>query len=149
MKLKDLNQKDYEPSIIIIIPFEKIGLENICEGVWRQSDYKDLWYRIDAEDPSIPLLRHVHIAHKKHIHSPDSQVSWSADKTRHDRHNFNSGFTGIKRAQALAKALLKIPDDAILESTSIKKTTLLEKLFNVNESENSSCNTVELVYKNA
>ena len=90
-------------------------LKSIQEGLWKGSAVKDYFYRIDPARPELKQQRHVHIAHKKHTSSPSKQVSWNEDKSRHDRHNFDTNFHGIEAAKQIAISSLGLPIDSILE----------------------------------
>ncbi len=91
----------------------------LTEGVWRNSGEGDLWFRIDSSHPQMLVQRHVHIAHKKQMAAPRTQVSWNADGSRHDAHNFNSSFSPLGRAKDLARKCLKLPDNFILENAEL------------------------------
>lgn len=122
MKITELLQEDFEPYIVIEIFSERINCLALNEGQWRPSSFKDLWYRVDPENTSIRQQRHVHIAHKKHINASDMQVSWNRDMSRHDTHKFNSSFVGIEKAKDLARQILKLPGDSILEQKASSNT---------------------------
>ncbi len=131
MKLSELLQDKYEPYVVIKIPSNVLVAETINESEWRPSQFKDMWYRVDSENPAIPQQRHVHIAHKKHISTPNMQVSWNIDQSRHDAHKFNSSFTGVEKAKDLARQVLKLPSNAILEQKYLSTTKaglILERL---------------------
>ncbi|MBL0744834.1 DUF6367 family protein [Chryseolinea lacunae] len=100
---------------IVEIPAAQLkftGLVN--EGIWKDAHLKGYKMRVDA--PHTPDgKRHVHIAHNKHTHSKDKQVSWNDDKTRHDKKTFDSNFHGMERAKEIARRALGLNDDAILE----------------------------------
>lgn len=106
----------------IIVPFSAERNEEflfLTESVWRDSREGDLWYRIDSARPEMSILRHVHIAHKKQLSSPNTQVSWNDNRTRHDIHNFNTSFSPMEKAKALAKEVLRLPDEAFLEAATL------------------------------
>lgn len=73
-------------------------------------------FRVDAANPAIPLLRHVHIAKKQHTSSKNMQVSWNADGTRHDKQSFNDGVAQQKYVRELAREVLKLDWEISLES---------------------------------
>ncbi|HUA66982.1 MAG TPA: DUF6367 family protein [Candidatus Saccharimonadales bacterium] len=104
----------------LIVEVDAIWLERapLEEGVWKQSEYPDYFFRIDAGRPEMKLQRHVHIAHKKHLKSPSDQVSWNTDSSRHDKSTFAYGFKGMEKAKEIAKRVLNLGDDAVLESIS-------------------------------
>ena len=85
------------------------------EGQWHQSGDSDYWQRID--NPHFDFqLRHVHIAHKRHINSKGQQVSWNDDGTRHDKMSFNDNFTGLNKAKQIARQAQNLDDSIILEN---------------------------------
>lgn len=87
---------------------------------------------------TMKLLRHVHIAHKKHLSSANKQVSWNDDGTRHDRGRFDDGFKGIEKAKAVARIALNIADDIVLESFNESKFEVLcHKVINECDGEDS------------
>jgi hypothetical protein len=98
--------------------FEGMRLE---EGVWKQSSYSDYFYRVDSARPEMSLRRHIHIAHKRHLDAPTQQVSWNSDCTRHDQRTFADHFKGLEKAKQIARTVLKLGDDAVLESVSHKR----------------------------
>ncbi|RUO35947.1 hypothetical protein CWE13_10380 [Aliidiomarina shirensis] len=96
------------------------------EGRWVESGKKDWMIRVDAEDPAIPLQRHVHIARSKHMSAKNMQASWNEDQTRHDRGSFNDSVGSRKVVQDLARDALNLPSDAILEHVETERRMLLE-----------------------
>jgi len=73
-------------------------------------------YRVDPEDPRIPLQRHIHIAQKKHISAKNMQASWNADGTRHDKGSFNASVGSTERVRDIARSVLGVPPNIVLES---------------------------------
>lgn len=104
--------------LIVEVDTEWLGKMRLDEGIWKQSQYPDYFFRVDPERPEMRQQRHIHIAHKKHLNVPAKQVSWNNDQTRHDAHNFASNFKGLEKAKEIAKQALKLSDDAVLESIS-------------------------------
>jgi hypothetical protein len=104
--------------LIVEVEAEALGKMRIEEAVWKRSQNPDYFYRVDPARPEMRQLRHVHIAHKKHISSPTQQVSWNSDQTRHDQHTFADHFKGLEKAKEIARQALKLGDDAVLESVS-------------------------------
>jgi hypothetical protein len=86
----------------------------IEETKWISTGEKDYMMRVDPARPPSEK-RHITISHKKHIHNKNKQVSWNDDGTRKDRKTFDDGFIGLGRAQAIARKMLSIKDDVILE----------------------------------
>ncbi len=95
------------------------AFSTLQESIWRDSNDGDLWYRIDSARSEMHILRHVHIAHRKQLSAPAKQVAWNDDQTRHDRHNFDASFSPMEKAKALAKQVLRLPDDALLEAVEL------------------------------
>lgn len=94
---------------------ETMGLE---ESIWKQSQYPNYFYRVDPARPEMRQQRHITIAHKKHLNSTTQQVSWNNDRSRHDQHTFADHFKGMEKAKEIARKVLKLSDDAVLESVS-------------------------------
>lgn len=119
MKVMDI-LKDKEPDTIFVCissdALRYCNLEITLESFWQPSGYKDWEYRVDPEDPNIPLKRHIHIAKKKHISAKNMQVSWNDDGTRHDKSSFNTSIGSMERVRDIAKHVLKIPPNITLES---------------------------------
>lgn len=106
-----------KPYILVAISDNEIRAIGLDEsGDWRQSSISNLYYRVDPQNDAQKQKRHVHIAHKKHIHAPGEQFSWCDDGLRHDSHNFNSNFSGMASAKRLAAKFLKLSSPNILES---------------------------------
>lgn len=115
------NPNDYD-IYCIIVPFHagrSAAFTFLTESIWKDSNEGDLWYRVDSARPEMHILRHVHIAHRKQLSAPTSQVAWNDNQTRHDRHNFDTSFSPIEKAKALARQVLRLPDDAFLEAASL------------------------------
>ena len=105
----------------LLIEVPESYIEDTCpeifaESVWKPSGINNIYIRVDPERPEMKAMRHVHIAHRKHIAAPNKQVSWNDDQSRHDRHLFDDGFRGIEHAKAVARIALKLPDDFFLEN---------------------------------
>lgn len=99
----------------------------ILEGIWKDASIKGYKVRVDA--PHTPDgNRHVHIAHAKHTKSKGKQVSWSDDKTRHDKKSFDDNFNGLERAKEIARKELGLDDNAVLEWIQPKGNLLLENI---------------------
>lgn len=97
------------------------GLEFVEESIWIDSGYKDWKYRVDPEDPSIPLQRHIHIAKGKHASAKNMQASWNSDGTRHDRKSFNTKVGNVDKVREIARSVLKIAPEIVLESDGASK----------------------------
>jgi hypothetical protein len=98
----------------------------IEESIWKDSCIGNLKYRVDPERPEMKQMRHVHLAHPKHIASTDKQVSWNIDGSRHDKGRFYNGFKGFKDAEAAARIALNLPENFLLED--VQKTENTSKL---------------------
>lgn len=106
------------PWITLTVPEEVLAEHRLLllnEGDWQPSNVKGLWYRVDAARPEMTQQRHVHVANKKHIKTPEKQVSWNQDLSRHDRHRFDAILAARGSYQSVAKTALGLPADAILE----------------------------------
>lgn len=103
-------------------------LRLLQEGEWRSAGVKDYMYRIDR-DHSDSGVRHVHICHRKHLAARNRQVSWSQSGRRHDPSTFHTSFRGIETARQIARDVLNLPDDFILEERpNLLQREILEKL---------------------
>jgi len=123
--------KDGIDYFVLLVPEELVPeIALINEGRWVLSGEKDWMERVDAKNPSLNQLRHVHVARAKHVNVKTQQASWNDDLTRHDRQNFNSKIGSIKTVQDIAKRALKLPHDAILEEASpaARLSMLLESI---------------------
>lgn len=122
MKLIEISRRmeaENEPEEISVL----LSAELLCrceinitlESIWMDSGYKDWKYRVDPEDPSIPLKRHIHIAKDKHTSAKNMQASWNSDGTRHDRKSFNTNVGNVDRVREIARSVLKIAPNIALE----------------------------------
>lgn len=98
--------------------FKSLGLHEIDESRWVRSAHRGYSLRVDPARPEMSQQRHVHIAHDKHTAAKNKQVSWNADKSRHDKKSFDVAFRSMDTAKDIARAALNLPDDALLESAS-------------------------------
>lgn len=120
--IKELNLLDFVADTFIIIEIDedsliKHGLNQILEGNWNASNFSNIYYRVDPENPSIKTQRHIHIAKKKHITSKNMQVSWNKNGTRHDKKSFNEKINSAN-VQEIAREVLNLPKTTILEDIS-------------------------------
>ncbi|WP_196140157.1 DUF6367 family protein [Aliikangiella sp. G2MR2-5] len=105
--------------VIVQLPTELISEEGLLnEGRWVPSGHKNFMMRIDPEDPSIPLQRHVHIAQAKHVRSKNMQASWNADGSIHDRKSFNRQVATQNTVQDIARQALNLAADFPLEESA-------------------------------
>jgi hypothetical protein len=131
MKIQDLlrspDHLDTElTDISVLIPESALGhLQIALESHWIPAQ-NGLMYRIDAANPAIPLLRHVHIAKKQHTAAKNMQASWNVDGTKHDRKSFNDKVAKQNAVRELAREVLKLDwtislesDGALLQTGSI------------------------------
>jgi Family of unknown function (DUF6367) len=120
--------------IIIILSektFRTLGLDQLDESRWVSSDYPGYSLRVDPARHEMRQQRHVHIAHDRHIGAKKKQVAWNADRTRHDRQNFNTSFKSMSTAKTTARKALGLPLDVILESMTPKEqlSLLVDEAF--------------------
>lgn len=134
---KYLNSEDPDIEISVLLPKDLLKHTSIAlESFWQNSGRKDWMYRVDPEDPRIPLMRHIHIAKEKHKSSKNMQASWNSDGTRHDKKSFNDNVGNTKIAREIARQILGIPDNVALESFEGKSVVITEEVsFSINESE--------------
>ncbi|WP_239384371.1 DUF6367 family protein, partial [Delftia tsuruhatensis] len=106
MKLAEIlrgQEADAEPEEISVLlstdALHRCNLQITLESIWMPSGNKDWMYRVDPEDPRIPLQRHIHIAKKKHTSAKNMQASWNADGTRHDKSSFNASVGSTERVR--------------------------------------------------
>jgi Family of unknown function (DUF6367) len=95
------------------------------ESEWRRDTVSGFLYRVDPPRPQWKGLRHVHIADKRHLNAKNKQVAWNDDGTRHDRSTFDLNFRGMEAAKGVARRVLKLPDDVILEGKKTSEQLLL------------------------
>lgn len=115
--LLEFFQEKEESMHIIVLPenYTNKEIELLTEGRWEPSGIKDFWHRLDK--PHFDFENsHIHIAHQKHINTKSQQVSWNDDGTRHDKKSFNNKFSGIVTAKQIARDVLKLGDDIVLEN---------------------------------
>src|SRR5260370_399401 len=99
----------------------------VLESIWQPSARSGWSYRIDPEDPNLPLQRHIHIAKDKHRNSKEMQVSWNVDGSRHDRKTFNVSIGSQKFVRELAKSALKLPPSLVLEHLGGPSKSVVER----------------------
>ncbi len=127
MKLVDiLREMEMGPTEISVLVSSdallRCNLEIALESIWMDSGYKDWMYRVDPEDPRIPLQRHIHIAKKKHTSTKNMQASWNADGTRHDKKSFNTSVGETGRVREIARNVLSIGSEIALESINAPRS---------------------------
>lgn len=128
MKLQDILGNDSLEEIedvSVFLPTELLRQSGIAlESYWQQ-DSSGWSYRVDPENPNIPLQRHVHIAKTKHTQSKDLQVSWNVDGSRHDKKSFNASLGAQRFPQELARRVLNLADSVVLEDFGSKEIRIL------------------------
>jgi len=111
---------DAEPDEISVLlssdALRRCNLQITLESIWMPSGNKDWMFRVDPEDPRIPLQRHIHIAKSKHTSAKNMQASWNAAGTRHDKSSFNVSVGSTERVRDIARSVLGIPPSIVLES---------------------------------
>lgn len=122
IKLTELLAEFQQENTVLLIEIDEqkfkkqIGI--IEEGRWVQTGEKDYWMRVDT--PRVPCeKKHITIAHQKHIHNRDKQVTWNYDGTRKDKKTFDDSFIGIERAKEIARRKLNIPPEIKLEAYNV------------------------------
>jgi len=128
MKLFEISEKidtEKEPEEIFILLSGEVlhfcQLNLAQESVWMDSGYKDWKYRVDPADPKISQQRHIHIAKSKHTSAKNMQASWNSDGSRHDRKSFNTKTGNVDRVREIARSVLKIQQDIVLEGHNDSK----------------------------
>ena len=113
------NSTEEEIYIIVQLPEYMIDEDALLkEGKWVSSGEKNWMQRVDPENPSAKLQRHVHIARSKHINSKNMQASWNQNGSRHDRSSFNKKIGSLNVVRDIARRALKLDKDVMLEEMS-------------------------------
>jgi hypothetical protein len=134
--------------VIVQTPVNLIPREGLInEGRWVPSGHKDYMMRVDAENPAIPLQRHVHIAQAKHVSAKTQQVAWNTDGSIHDRKSFNHQIATNAAVQDIARSALKMTPETKLEETKNSHGKLL--IESINESNGLPFEPYLLVVVNA
>jgi len=123
-ELRKIVDGDEEPIYIIVkVPVAfALDLPDLTESQWKQKG--NYCYRIDPPDPSRKGQQHIHVANKRHLAAKSKQVSWNVDGSRHDASNFNSSMSGIEKAKNIARDVLNLGQDIILEKTTVHQTII-------------------------
>lgn len=110
-----LEEESFDGDIVVVTNDDSVDpLSLLNEGQWRPSGEKDYWLRKDREND----LCHIHIAHKKHINTKTKQVAWREDGKRKDKKTFDVNFKGMETAKRIARDVLSLDDDFVLESVT-------------------------------
>jgi len=99
----------------IIVIGDATELTGVEEEKWLHSGVKDYWQR--AERPAYNEEKlHIHIARKKHVNTVLRKISWHVNGFKHDKAAFNHNLNGVETARNIAKTILKLPADTVLET---------------------------------
>ncbi|AME26335.1 DUF6367 family protein [Burkholderia sp. PAMC 26561] len=99
----------------------------VLESIWQPSARSGWSYRIDPEDPNLPLQRHIHIAKDKHTSSKKMQASWNVDGSRHDRKTFNVSIGSQNFVRDLARSALKLRPSIVLEHLADPSKSIVDR----------------------
>ncbi|TRW26383.1 hypothetical protein FMM05_03105 [Flavobacterium zepuense] len=115
--------EDKNPFHIIVVgsPTE---IENIEEDKWLSSGVIDYWQRVEAPAYDAEKL-HMHIARKKHVNTILRKISWHVNGFKHDKLAFNNNLNGVESARNIAKAVLKLPADKVLQTAPNENAAIL------------------------
>jgi len=91
----------------------KLWIKGYPNNQWVNAPFGKYIVRVDPAGPAGQV--HIHIAHPEHRKSKKEQVSWNIDGTRHDAGSFNENFVGMKQAKKIAREVLQIPDNVVLQ----------------------------------
>lgn len=122
-------QANPDLQIILEVPVHSLVLSQLgplTEGHWCDAPNSKYGYRVEAENPALRQLRHVHVAQKKHTSTKAKQVSWNDTGTRHDKKSFNTSFKGLEKAKEIARTALNLPPTFHLEQYVPDAKLLLE-----------------------
>jgi hypothetical protein len=125
-----MNEQCY---IVVTIPsglFDSLPCARLLESNWKPCKGTNMMARVDPTRPEMKQQRHVHLADKQHTGVKDKQVSWNQDTSRHDAASFDSNFKGIEKAKTIAREILGLPHDTVLEQCTGKFDMLVETVLN-------------------
>lgn len=91
----------------------KLWISGYPNNKWVNAPFGNYIVRVDPPGPEGQI--HIHIARREHKTSKKKQVSWNFDGSRHDAGSFNENFVGMKQAQRIAREVLQIPDNVMLQ----------------------------------
>ncbi|WPQ65208.1 DUF6367 family protein [Chitinophaga sancti] len=91
----------------------KLWIRGYPNNQWVDAPFGNYKVRVDPAGPAGQI--HIHISHPQHRQSKKEQVSWNIDGTRHDAGSFNENFVGMKQARRIAREVLRIPDNVVLQ----------------------------------
>jgi hypothetical protein len=115
--IEDSVEQDPQYFIVVIpanVQVQMLSEGVIQEGVWKHDNKSGFDYRKDQPHTS-PGEYHIHICDPKHHSAKDRQAAWNASGTRHDKGSFYDDLPRRKDAEELARRILKLPDNVVLE----------------------------------
>jgi len=121
--LRDVCEDEFGDDIYVIVGLPEAfiqNLPNLEESKWHSKG--TLRYRIEPPNPSLQIKRHIHITNKKHVGSKSKQVAWNQDGRRHDKSSFNTSMKGKEKAKRLARDVLGLSQDIVLESYDLPRS---------------------------
>ncbi|MES2486795.1 MAG: DUF6367 family protein [Bacteroidota bacterium] len=110
----------------IIVVTDAAATEDTEENIWTSTGLLDYWQRI--EKPAYDSSKaHLHIARKKHVNTILRKISWHVNGFKNDKTAFNNNLNGVESAKNIVKAIIKLPEDKMLDILPNKNAaTLLE-----------------------
>jgi hypothetical protein len=121
--LRDVFDGEFGDDIYVIVGLPEAFIQhlpNLEESKWHSKG--TLRYRIDPPNPSLQMQRHIHITNKKHVASKSNQVAWNQDGSRRDKSSFNTSMKGMEKAKRLARDVLGLSQDIVLESCDLPES---------------------------
>ncbi len=99
----------------IIVIGDETEIEKTEEDKWQHSGIIDYWKKVEKPKTEGTQL-HLHIGRQKHVNTKSARVTWHVNGNKHDKQSFNDNNNGITTALNIAKAVLKLPADKMLET---------------------------------
>jgi len=112
--LNESRSEDRNQFHIIVIGNESEIENPEEEGKWQNSKILDYWKRVEKTSNDSSELQ-VHIGRQKHVNTKSARITWHVNGVKHDKIAFNDNKNGITTAANIAKAILKLPADKVLE----------------------------------
>ncbi|MDV6168900.1 DUF6367 family protein [Flavobacterium sp. DG1-102-2] len=112
--LNESRSEDRNQFHIIVIGNESEIENPEEEGKWQNSKILDYWKRVEKPSNESNELQ-VHIGRQKHVNTKSARITWHVNGVKHDKKAFNDNKNGITTAANIAKAILKLPADKVLE----------------------------------
>ena len=133
---------DLVPSDYVIVEIEEALLRRLAPELlteargWQPAGKAGWSYMVHPARPEMRQLRHVHVARDEHTRAKNKQVAWNDDGTRHDKKTFDANMKGIGTAREIARSVLNLPQDLVLEQAndSPERGTLLTEAVSARES---------------